>query len=41
MNDEYILNKAELKKGIMKYIDLSFRKKSGKIRFSNMNNNNE
>ena len=41
MNDEYILNKAELQKGIMKYIDLSFRKKSGKIRFSNMNNNNE
>ena len=41
MNDEYILNKAELQKGIMKYIDLSFRKKSGKIRFRNMDDNNE
>ena len=35
LNDEYKLNENELKKGIMKYIDVTYRKKTNKIYFNN------
>ena len=37
MNDEYKLNKDELQKGIMNFINMTFRKKSHKIKFRNNN----
>ena len=44
LNDDYVLNKNELKKAINKYIDLTFRKKIGKIFYldnqNEQNNNN-
>ena len=38
LNDEYKLNKAELKKGIMKFIDMTYRKKTLKIYYVVRNN---
>ena len=38
LDDKYKLNKDELKKGIMKYIDMTFRKQEPKLYFKNINN---
>ena len=37
LKDEYKLNKRELEKAVMKYIDMTFRKKMNNIYFVNDN----